>query len=109
MAAAQETVVPRPAGLDPISWAKANLFNTWYNSLLTVLIVAVLFLAIIPALTWAFGSADWSPITSNLKLFLAGQYPPDQMWRVGISVLIFSAVFGVAWGVWGGVARNFAC
>jgi general L-amino acid transport system permease protein len=30
------------------------------------------------------------------------------MWRVGVSVLIFSTVFGVAWGVWGGVARNFA-
>lgn len=86
---------------------KANLFNTWYNSVLTVLIVTVLFLTVKPALVWAFSAADWSPITSNLKLFLAGQYPLDQMWRVGVSVLIFSTVFGVAWGVWGGVARNF--
>ena len=108
MAAAQETIKPPMEGSGPAGWMRANLFNTWYNSLLTVVIVTVLFLAFKPALLWAFGAADWSPITANLKLFLAGQYPLDQMWRVGVSVLIFSAVFGVAWGVWGGVARNFA-
>ena len=108
MAAAREMVMPPASALGPAGWLKAKLFNTWYNSLLTVLMVTALFLVLKPTLIWVFSAADWSPITSNLKLFLVGQYPLDQMWRVGVSVLIFSAVFGVAWGVWGGVARNFA-
>ena len=36
-----QTTVERPPALTlgPIGWLRAHLFNTWYNSLLTILII----------------------------------------------------------------------
>ena len=88
-------------------WIKNNLLNTWYNALLTAISIVFLYFLLRGVLTWLFISADWDAVTSNLKLFLAGQYPNEEMWRVGVSVLIASFLMGLSWGVWGGVARTF--
>ena len=103
-----EVLKPPPTTVGALGWVKANLFNTWYNALLTLVILAILLLLLKPLLTWVFGSADWSPVTSNLKLFLVGQYAPEEMWRVGVVTLMVSALLGFGWAAWGGVARNFA-
>lgn len=101
--------VRRPdTSLGPIAWLRANLFNTWYNSLLTLLAIWVLYKLLSGVLTWVFTSANWSPITSNPILFLVGQYPAEELWRVGLGLLIVSALFGLSWGTWGGVIRTFA-
>ena len=71
-----------------------------------VLALAIFFLRI--AITWVFVDADWSPVTSNLRLYLVGQYPVEEMWRVGTIALMVSLLLGVSWGVWGGVPRTFA-
>jgi general L-amino acid transport system permease protein len=39
---------------------------------------------------------------------MVGQYPPDQVWRVGLCVAIVSLLLGLSWGVWGGTVRDFA-
>lgn len=108
MSATEEVLKPPPANAGALGWAKANLFNTWYNALLTLVVLAVLLLLLKPLVTWVFAYADWTPVTSNLKLFLVGQYAPEEMWRVGVGALIASALLGFGWAVWGGIARNFA-
>jgi general L-amino acid transport system permease protein len=105
---ASESVRPPPAGAGPAGWAKKNLFSTWYNTLLTVVMAGLVVLSLNAILTWAVGSADWSPVSSNLKLFAVGQYPSDEVWRAWTSLLIASFLVGLSWRVWGGVARTFA-
>lgn len=103
-----EPVRPPSTSVGIAGWLRKNLFSNWYNSLLTVfgLVVIVLFLRSL--LTWAVVSADWTPITSNLKLYAVGQYPAEQMWRIGVVLIFASTLAGVSWGKWGGVARSVA-
>ena len=108
MTTASETIRPPPTDAGPAGWAKKNLFSTWYNTLLTVVLTSLAALSLKAILTWAVGSADWSPLSSNLKLFAVGQYPSDEVWRAWTSLLIASSLIGLSWGVWGGVARTFA-
>ncbi|MFQ6014503.1 MAG: amino acid ABC transporter permease, partial [Anaerolineae bacterium] len=103
-----EAIKPPPATVGPIGWLRKNLFNTWYNALLTVVLIWLLYVLLRGVLTWVFVTADWSPVTSNPKLFMVGQYPSDEIWRVGLSVLMVSFLFGLSWGVWGGTVRTFA-
>ena len=104
----QDTILPPRTNVGAIGWIKTNLLNNWYNTLFTVvmLVVGILFLQM--AIRWAFLSADWSAVTSNLKLFAVGQYPQEELWRVGVVLFMLSSLLGVTWGVWGGVARTFA-
>lgn len=108
MTAVTEAVKPPADTVGPIGWVRKNLFNTWYNALLTVVAVWFIYVVAKGVLTWVFVTADWSPITSNPKLLTVGQYPTDELWRVGLSLFMVSFLFGLSWGVWGGTVRTFA-
>ncbi len=108
MATAPQVTRPPATHVGAVGWIRKNLLNTWYNALLTVAVLALLYLLLSNVLTWAIMDADWSPVRSNLKLFLVGQYPAGEMWRVGACVLLVSLLSGLSWGVWGGIARTFA-
>ena len=105
---ATTTLEPPNSNLGPVAWVRQNLLSTWHTALLTVLSIIVLYFALRGLLTWLFFNADWSPVTSNLKLYLVGQYPAEEMWRVGVGVITISLLAGLSWGVWGGVARTMA-
>jgi len=85
-----------------------NLFNTWYNALLTIMALVFIFFVGKGVFTWVFFKANWDPVTSSLKLFAVGQYPPDQLWRVGTILFMVSFLFGLSGRVWGGTMRTFA-
>jgi general L-amino acid transport system permease protein len=84
-----------------LGWLRRNLFSTWYNTLLTVLCLALIALAGRGALEWALGQARWEVITANLRLFLVGQYPASATWRVWACVGLLAALIGLSYGVWG--------
>ena len=102
------TIVRPPSSLSPVRWLQKNLFSTWYNALLTVLAAVFVFLVLRGVLSWVFSTANWEPVTNSLKLFAVGQYPPDQLGRVGTMVLMISFLSGLSWCVWGGTVRTFA-
>ena len=102
------TVVRPPAPPGPIRWLQKNLFNTWYNALLTVLATVFLLFVLRSVQGWVFSTANWAPVANSPKLFAVGQYPPEQLWRVGTIVLMASFLFGLSWRVWGGTVRTFA-
>jgi general L-amino acid transport system permease protein len=89
-------------------WLSKNLFGTWYNTLLTLISGALIVFVLKGTLTWVLLEANWEPVARNLKLFAVGQYPSDQLWRVGGIVLIVSFMLGLSWRVWGGTVRTFA-
>ncbi|HQN17517.1 MAG TPA: amino acid ABC transporter permease [Syntrophobacteraceae bacterium] len=106
--AATEEVRPPVTSVGVIGWAKANLFNSAFNSFLTVLILFGLYLAVPPFLNWAFldslwsstgdeckaiEGACWSVVTKNLRFMLFGFYPWSEQWRPVISIGILIGLF----------------
>ena len=108
MATLPDTMGPPPATTGPVAWARKNLFNSWFNTLLTIAVVTFLYFLLKAVLTWVFWDAAWEAVGANLKLFLVGQYPNEELWRVGVVGLMIAVLVGLSWGVWGGIARTAA-
>lgn len=100
---APEEVKPPVTTIGVIGWVKANLFNGWFNSLLTILTLFLLYKAVPPIVRWAFidsvwlssgagcreaAGACWSVIRANFRFIIFGFYPYDQQWRPFIAMLI---------------------
>ena len=106
------TVIPEvsapPAKPSVAEWIRKNLFSNWYNSLLTILGATAVFYTLVNIITWAFKTADWHPITVAPLLFMVGQYPREELWRVGLSVLMITFLVGLSWGIWKHYVRPFA-
>ncbi|SFI04356.1 amino acid ABC transporter membrane protein 2, PAAT family [Bosea sp. OK403] len=82
------------------------LFGSWFNSLVTAVMLALL-AWIVPQLwswalsgaTWiaqsktgcAAGGACWAFVGAKLKLFLYGNYPAEQEWRVHLALAVVVA------------------
>lgn len=94
--AKRERLSPPITNVGVIGWLKTNLFSTWYNSLLTVIIVAAMTWLIPPLVRWAFidslwnssaeacrdiDGACWSVIPQNIKFIFLGFFPSGQEWR----------------------------
>jgi general L-amino acid transport system permease protein len=78
-------------------WLRDNLFNTWYNSLLTILCLWGLFVGLRGFLGWMLTQADWTVIDKNWRLFWVGRYPVTQLWRIWILLAIIVAVAALSW------------
>lgn len=90
-----------------IGWMKANLFNGWFNSILTLVVLYLLWLSVPPLINWAlidsywFSTSDqckagtgacWSVITANIRFILFGFYPHDLQWRPLLAIIILVAL-----------------
>lgn len=103
---------PPAATIGPIAWIRANLFNTWYNALLTVLILWGLISWVPPLVNWMFLDAVWGRVSPDVckvaegacwafirekyRLILFGTYPYEQQWRPFVSILLFVTLVGVS-------------
>jgi len=78
-------------------WLQERLYNTPASALLTLVIALWVAAAVRALLNWAVINASfagrgehtgatWGIILANLKLFMTGQFPNDQLWRVWASV-----------------------
>ncbi len=98
-----EVLKPPITSVGVIGWVKSNLFNGWFNSLLTIVTLYFLWKVIPPFVRWAFidsvwhttgkvcrntDGACWSIITANFRFILFGFFPYDQQWRPLIAILI---------------------
>jgi general L-amino acid transport system permease protein len=105
----KEVVKPPVASVGVLGWIKNNLFNGWFNSILTILILYMLWQIIPPFIRWVFvdslwfstggechqaDGACWSIISANYRFILFGYFPFDSQWRpllamVMLVVLLF--------------------
>jgi general L-amino acid transport system permease protein len=108
MSATSESASRPPAPPGPLLWLKRNLFSTWYNTLLTIGALALIYWVVKGLLNWILFVADWSPVVESLKLFAVGLYPTEEVWRIGTILAMASFLMGLSWGVWGGTVRTFA-
>ena len=78
-------------------WLRKNLFNTWYNVILTL---AGLFLSLwggLSFLDWAINRAKWAVVTENIGLFVVGRYPEQSIWRIWLILTIIAALSLFSW------------
>ncbi|HXP72722.1 MAG TPA: amino acid ABC transporter permease [Stellaceae bacterium] len=89
-------------------WARANLFNSIFNSILTLLITGFIVWLAVPLFNWAVldatysapndaackarGGACWAFIADWYKFLLFGRFPEVSRWRPALVILIFVAM-----------------
>lgn len=101
---------PAPAFIRPgvATWLRAKLFNTWYNTLVTLAGLWLLYSTVPPAFAWFFSDAVWTAgpaeacreaagacwsfIAEKWRFILFGTYPFAEQWRPGIAVVLFIAM-----------------
>ena len=111
-----ERLAPPRSEVGAIGWVRKNLFNSWFNSALTVISAAIIVLALFYGLRWVITGADWTVIGVLGGRMVIGQYNtegacPGQncFWRPQVSLLLVSALFGMGWALaGGGVAKRLA-
>jgi general L-amino acid transport system permease protein len=87
-------------------WLRRNLFSSYTNAALTILMVGLLVLAGWPFIRWAIVDATisgaaksactgdgacWTFIKMRLPTFFYGRYPADEIWRVNLVGLLLIA------------------
>ncbi len=93
---------PEKVRLTFLQWLRENLFNTWYNALMTLISLGLLAVVVPPTVRWILFGARWGVIWTNLRLFMVGRYPPAHLWRVETSLLLVALLFGLSAGAWEG-------
>ncbi|MDX2479848.1 MAG: ABC transporter permease subunit, partial [Desulfuromusa sp.] len=94
--AKREQLQPPISNVGVVGWLYTNLFSTWYNSLLTIIMLGMLAWIIPPFFQWAFvdslwnssavacrdiDGACWSVIPHNFRFIILGFFPEGQEWR----------------------------
>lgn len=79
-------------------WSRKNLFNNWYNSVITVAMAASVLFVISQAISWVVGS-DFQIIRHNLALFMVGKFPRDELWRPWLASYMLMGSVGFGSGV----------
>ena len=88
--------------LPPGEWLKVNLFSDLKNSIISTVFGVIILLFLWWAIGWVI-DADFKIVRTNLRIFMIGQFPRDELWRVWVSgyVLLTAGAF-----VSGALAHN---
>jgi len=102
-----DTIKPPITSVGVIGWMRTNLFNGWFNTLLTLLVLYLLWKTVPPFVRWALfdslwvsdgaacqktDGACWSVVTANLRFITFGFFPHDLQWRPLLAMLILIAM-----------------
>jgi general L-amino acid transport system permease protein len=101
-------LLPPQSLQSPWQWTKKNLFSSWFNSLLTVFCIWLLYQLVSNVWIWTTTKAQWAVVSSNLRLFLVGLYPVEEFWRLWSVLAIAGCLSGISWGLWGRFSRFVA-
>lgn len=85
--------------VSPRMWLKKNLFSTWYNSILTIICLLLIYWIATSLIDWAYNQAKWTVLTANLRIFLVGYYPEALLWRLWTVLGIIVGLAGFSWGI----------
>ena len=100
---------PPSLSLGPLGWLRANLFNSWPSTVLTLLALWLIVRVVPPLFRWAVvdavtgpntaaacrapgAGACWSFIYEKWRFILFGIYPPDQHWRPALVIFLIIAL-----------------
>ena len=95
--------VPTSPFAKAVLWARKNLFSSWFNSLLTLFCLWIIWAVIPPALNWLVFQANWFGETradctkegacwvfihARFGQFMYGLYPHELRWRIDLALVI---------------------
>ena len=96
--------LPPPAStVGIVGWARTNLFSTWYNTVLSILAIWIVWEAVPPVIGWAFVDANWTGTSRDactgegacwvfikewFGQLIYGRYPIEERWRVDLGAVI---------------------
>ena len=80
-------------------WVRENLARTPIDVALTVAFGAFLAWAGYRALRFLLVTAEWEIVRRNLRLFMVGRFPADQLWRPWVAAYVLAAALGLCVGV----------
>jgi general L-amino acid transport system permease protein len=91
---------PPVASIGILGWLRENLFSSTLNTLLTFFSLAIVYFVGRSILVWALTQANWGAVTGNLEVLTWGRYPADQVWRLGVSLIILIVLGVMTWRIW---------
>ncbi len=98
-----EEVKPPATSVGVVGWIRANLFNNILNSILTLIVLYILWQVVPPFVRWAFidshwytsseacrsgEGACWSVIPANIRFILFGFFPYESQWRPLLAMIL---------------------
>jgi general L-amino acid transport system permease protein len=90
--------LPPERRLTPRQWVRANLASTRWNLALTVVVGLAVAWVVFRLARWVFVTADWAVVRVNLKLFMVGFFPVEELWRLWVAGYVVVAAIAVAAG-----------
>ena len=90
------------------NWVRDNLFSSPLNILITLFVFPFAFYLFISSGDWILNQAEWDAITSNIRIFLIGQYPQSELWRIGTVAFITTNLLGISWHLKGIVFQRLS-
>lgn len=99
----EETIKPPATSVGVIGWIKANLFNSWFNAVLTFVSLYIFWKVVPSFIRWAFidslwmstgakcheaGGACWSVVSANIRFILFGFFPYESQWRPLLAMIL---------------------
>lgn len=91
-----------------IEWLRKNLFSTWYNAIITIVLLYIVVQAVTSFVSWMVTAPGWPAAFTNIKLLLTWTYPVDQLWRPQAAMALVLLLLGLSAGVWGRTVRMVA-
>lgn len=102
--------------LPPVQWARVNLFNTWFNTALTLVLAYLIIRFSVWVISWGLLNAVWTVeggdsracrairgegacwalIGEKFRFIMFGVYPYEEQWRPALAVVLFIALYGVS-------------
>ena len=82
-------------------WAADNLFGSVGNSVLTLVTAAILAFVAYQVLRFVLLTAEWEVVLDNRRLYFAGRFPDEEMWRIWMSIWYVSTLAGASFRLWG--------
>ena len=90
------------------NWVRENLFSSPLNILITLFVFPFSFYLFISSGDWILNKAEWDAITTNIRIFLIGQYPQSELWRIGTVAFITTNLLGASWNLKGIVFQRLS-
>ncbi len=105
-----ETPTPRRPPITEIgivAWLKTNLFNSVWDTVITIITLVLVLLFMNSTFRWLFLEAQWDIVFLNIRqINLGGQFPQAQVWRAELMALIILFLSMLSVGVWGNISRG---
>ncbi len=89
---------PPPPSAGAGDWVRRNLFRSRVDGVVTIVAGAIAGYVIYRLARFVFVTGRWDIVRSNLKLFMVGRYPDDDLWRIGVVLAGFALYGGLVAG-----------